>query len=210
MSRTFSIRPYIGMDNLHIDGRMIPYPLVNDRDYIMAKNTEMTDEEYEDYAESHYEQLQMLGAIIAMKQSCVLLRHTAYSCGSLSDSLYRHKNEMVAKYNELYPEDPFDENFYEYYGDHISVEHEHLKDIDYSDMKVPMAVVYDKPLDFPDKFVIRIMDAFNGGVSVTNAVITRDSVMECREELYAAGFCVPLPRSINDDKCIMEVWMKMR
>lgn len=206
--RTFSIRPYIGMDNLHIDGRMIPYPLVNCCDYIMAKNPEMTDEEYEDYAESHYDQVQMLNAIIAMKQSCVLLRHTAYSCGSLSDSLFRHKNEMVVKYNELYPDEPFDESFYEHYRDHISVEYLHLKDIDISGMRTPVAVVYDKPMDFPDKFVVRIMDMFDGGLGVSNAIIKRDSIMECREELYAAGFCTSLPRCIYDDACIVETWMR--
>lgn len=208
MSRTFGVRPYIGVESLSIDGRRIPYPLVNDRDYIMAKNLGMTDEEYDEYADNRPEQLQMLNAIIAMKQSYVLLRHTAYSCDSLSESLNQHKKEIVERYNEMYPDEPFDESFYDHYGEHISVEHESLRDIDYSDMKVPMAVIYNKPLDFPDKFVVRVMDAINGGVALTNAIIARDSLRECREELYGAGFCIPIPRCAEDDGCIVETWIK--
>lgn len=206
MSRTFGIRPYIGSEKLDIDGRMIPYPLVNARDYIMAKNPDMTDEEYKEYANKHHEQVRMLDVIIAIKQSYILLRHTSYSCDSLPDSLYRHKEEMVMKYNELYPDNPFDESFYDNYGDHISVEYKSLRDIDYSDMKIPVAVIYDKPLDFPDKYVVRVMDA-SGGISVTNVVITRDSLKECREDVFKAGFYTLVPRDKEDDRCILEMWM---
>lgn len=207
MSRTLNIRPYIGEDGLSIDGRMIPYPLVTACDYLMAKHKDMTDEDLEHFIDNHYEQYSMLNAIIAMKQSCVLLRHTSYSCGSLSDSLYAHKNQVVAQYNEKYPDNPFDEDFYEHYIDHISVVHEKLSYIDWSDMRTPMCVIYEHPMDFPDKYVVRLLDAFGGHVAITNAVIVRDSLEECRREIAENGFLICVPRSACDDKCIVESWV---
>lgn len=206
--RTFSIRPYIGSEKLRIDGRTIPYPLVTAGDYLMAKNPSMTDEELETYVDEKYEQYTSLNAIIAMKQSCFLLRHTEYSCGSLSDDLFRVKGLMVAAHNEKYPDEPFDENFYEHYIDHISKVCEKLSDIDYSDMKTPMCVVYEHPMDFPDRYVVRLLDMFDGHVAITNTVIVRDSLEDCRREITENGFTVFFPRSPGDDACIVETWLR--
>lgn len=207
MSRTFSVRPYIGSDRLKIDGRTIPYPLVNSRDYLMAKKPEMTDEEYGEWQDANYEQDKMLNTIIAMKQSCFLLRYTSYSCGSLSDDLYQHKNEMVVAYNEKYPEEPFDEKFYEEYRNKMSVQYEHVYDINFSDMKAPMGVVFYNPMDFQGKFVVRLMDMIDGGVAVSNAIVVKDTLEECRQELILSGFMNRIPRSYQDDPCIVETWM---
>lgn len=196
-----SIRPYIDNKNLCIDGRMIPYPLATAGDYLEAKYG-MTDEEIDSFIDNHYEQYTMLNTIIAMKQSCFLLRHTTYSCQSLSDNLYAHKNNMVAKYNQTYDK-PFDEDFYENYRKRLSRLVEHLRDVDWSDLKVPIAVIYDKPLDFPDKFVIRLFDMNKA----TNIVALRDSLEECRKECIDAGFCSVLPRISDDDRRIAESWM---
>ncbi|MBD5464086.1 MAG: hypothetical protein HDR24_13710 [Lachnospiraceae bacterium] len=196
-----SIRPYIDNKMLKIDGRMIPYPLTTAADYLEAKHG-MSDKEIEDFIDNHYEQYSMLNAIIAMKQSCFLLRHTEYSCGSLSNSLYTHKNEMIVKYNETYDK-PFDEDFYENYRKNLSKVVEHLKDVDLSDLKRPIAVIYDKPLDFPDKFVIRIFDMENP----TNIVALTDSMRECHMECIDAGFRTRIARSKDDDWPIVESWI---
>lgn len=207
MSRTFGIRPYIGSDGLRIDGRKIPYPLVNSRDYLIAKQPKMTDEEYDKWMDTNYEQNQMLNTIIAIKQSCFLLRHTEYSCDSLSDDLCQHKNEMVAAYNEKYPDEPFDESFYEDYCNTLSVQYEHVCEIDISDMKAPIGVVFYNTMDFPGKFVIRMMDMLgNGGVAVTNAVVVKDTLQECRQELKLC-FAYSIQRNYQDDSCIVETWM---
>ncbi len=196
-----SIRPYIDNKRLSIDGRMIPYPLATAGDYLEAKYS-MTAEEVDSFIDNHYEQYTMLNTIIAMKQSCFLLRSTSYSCQSLSDNLYEHKKDMVAKYNETYDE-PFDEDFYENYSRNLSRAVEHLRDADWSDLKVPIAVIYDKPLDFPDKFIIRLFDMNKA----TNIITLRDSLEECRKECIDAGFHSVLPRSFDDDLCIAESWM---
>lgn len=86
------MRAYIG-DGIQIDGRMIGYRLVTARDYLNAKG--MTEEEVEDFAENKYSLYQTISQIMAIKQSCWLLRRTSYSCQSLSDSLYSLKNRLI-------------------------------------------------------------------------------------------------------------------
>lgn len=196
-----SIRPYIDNKKLSIDGRMIPYPLVTAGDYLEARHN-MTQDEVDKFVDEHYEQYTMLNAIIAMKQSCFLLRNVSYSCGSLSDNLYAHKNDMVAKYNETY-DVPFDEDFYENYSKTLSKVADHIKDLDLSNLKIPIGVIYDKPLDYPDKFVIRIFD----GSAATNTIILRENLEEYRKECIDGGFNTIIPRAMDDDYCIVESWM---
>lgn len=196
-----SIRPYIDNKKLSIDGRMIPYPLVTAGDYLEVLHN-MTQDEVDKFVDEHYEQYTMLNTIIAMKQSCFLLRNVSYSCQSLSDNLYEHKNEMVAKYNETY-DVPFDEDFYENYSEFISKSVEHLREVDMSDMKLPIAVIFKNPLDFPDKYVIRLFDMNNA----TNVIILKDSLEDCRNECLYSNFLNPIPRDDNDDSHIVESWM---
>ncbi len=196
-----SIRPYIDNKNLSIDGRMIPYPLVTAGDYLEAKHN-MSEDEVNKFMDENYEQYTMLNTIIAMKQSCFLLRNVRYSCGSLSDNLYAHKKDMVAKYNETY-DVPFDEDFYENYSKTLSKVADHIKDLDLSELKMPIAVIYDKPLDYQDKFVIRIFD----GQNATNTILLRESLEECRNECVTGGFTQAMPRGFDDDWCIVEWWM---
>lgn len=134
-----SIRPYIDNKKLSIDGRMIPYPLVTAGDYLEARYS-MTEQGVDYFKDNNYEQYTMLNTIIAMKQSYVLLRSTMYSDGSLSKDLYAHKNDMVAKYNETYDE-PFDEDFYENYSKSLSSVVDHLRDVDWTDLKVPLDTI---------------------------------------------------------------------
>jgi hypothetical protein len=208
MNRTFRIRPYIGHENLSIDGRMIPYPLVTAGEYLKAKHEDMTDQDLDEFIDNRLEQYSMLNTIIAMKQSCFLLRHTRYSCDSLADHLYDHKNDMVSKYNETYPDEPFDEGFYDNYSKYISVVHDNLGKIDFSYMTEPVCVIYEHPLDYPDKYVVRIMDVCSGDVQITNAIILRDTVAECREEIHNNGFFYCVPPVFEDDKCIVETWTR--
>lgn len=196
-----SIRPYIDNKKLSIDGRMIPYPLVMAGDYLEARHN-MTQDEVDKFMDEHYEQYTMLNTIIAMKQSCFLLRNVSYSCGSLSDDLYKHKNDMVAQYNETY-DIPFDEDFYENYSKSLSKVADNIVDLDLSNLKMPIGVIYDKPLDYPDKFVIRIFD----GTAATNAIILRESLEECREVCLAGGMHTKIPRAMDDDYCIVESWI---
>ena len=78
-----------------------------------------------------------------------------------------------------------------------------LKDVDFSELIFPVAVIYNKPKDFPTCFAIRIFD----GNKPTNVVFLSTNLEECRKELNKAGFALWCGRDKRDDKCIVETWM---
>ena len=108
---------------LKIDGRDIDYDLVTAVDYLVAKNVdglgkiEDIDEfenALEKWEEENYAIYERITQIMALKQSCYLLRRTSYSCGTLSDGLYRLKNELIAELETNFNfsfDDDFVENF---------------------------------------------------------------------------------------------------
>ena len=79
---------------LHIDGRNIPYPVFNASMYL-EEHDRMSEEAIEEFCETKPELYTRLNQIIALKQSCFLLRHTGYSCESLSDDLFNLKMELI-------------------------------------------------------------------------------------------------------------------
>lgn len=107
------MREYTGENNLHIDGRNIPYQLFTAYHYLQVKHN-FTEEEVYEFQEKHFELYQKINQIIALKQSCVLLRHTSYSCGSLTDDLYSLKNELIRYIDDEFAYE-FDEELMENY-----------------------------------------------------------------------------------------------
>lgn len=110
-------RKYSGKD-LKIDGRDICYEIVTARDYLIAKNVDglgsCDEDTIEDWIEKNYPIYERLTQIVALKQSCYLLRRTSHSCQSLSDSLYSLKNELIVELKDKYNfsfDDEFVENF---------------------------------------------------------------------------------------------------
>ena len=108
-------REYINKP-LSIDGRMIPYRIFNDTVYFEEKG--YTEEEIEKLYEEKYVMCQMLNQVIALKQSCVLLRHTSHSCGSLSEDLFQLKlrliKELKEKFNFEFDEDMMENDTIDY------------------------------------------------------------------------------------------------
>lgn len=78
-----------------------------------------------------------------------------------------------------------------------------LKEVDFSKMELPMAVVYEKPQDFPDKYIVRIFDCN----IPTNTLLIRDSLQDCREDITAAGFLACMERDSRDVLSIVETWI---
>lgn len=103
------MRDFIG-DHIHIDGRMIAYRLVTASDYLSAKG--MSDDKIEKFQDKRYPVFQLINQIMALKQSCFLLRRTSHSCGSLSDDLYDLKNRLIKELKEVHNYD-FDDEFVE-------------------------------------------------------------------------------------------------
>ena len=75
--------------------------------------------------------------------------------------------------------------------------------------KLPSIVCYERPADFPEKFVARLFYLGNKTIT-TNVVVTGDTYDELLEKINPVldylGM-VKFNRAPGDDKCIMEVWM---
>lgn len=104
------MREYI-CEKVEIDGRTIPYPVFTAAQYL-AEHDHMSQEEIECFMENNWEVYLTINQIIALKQSCFLLRHTSYSCDSLSDSLYNLKLQLINELKEIYNY-IFDDNWME-------------------------------------------------------------------------------------------------
>ena len=115
MERRNKVREYLNKE-INIDGRMIWYRLVSAYDYLEAKGIITNDDdEYEKFCENNSKIYELLTQVMALKQSCYLLRRVSYSCGSLSDGLYTLKNRLIIELSEKYNFE-FDDEFVENYG----------------------------------------------------------------------------------------------
>lgn len=78
--------------------------------------------------------------------------------------------------------------------------------VDYSEMKMPFIVVYDSPKDFPGKIIARVWEgALN---RPTNTYCEYDNLDKCEKDIVSAGFILKFPRTPDDDKCIVETYMR--
>lgn len=105
------MRDFIG-DRIRIDGRMIGYKIFIASEYLIA--TGMTEEQVNDFIDNKYECYILINQIIAIKQSCWLLRRTSYSCQSLSDDMYNLKIRLIRELKDKYDYD-FDDDLMEQY-----------------------------------------------------------------------------------------------
>ena len=107
------MREYIP-GRISIDGRMIEYRLVTANDYLEAKN-KWSDEQIEEFCDKNQETYTLINQIMALKQSCYLMRRVSHSCGSLSDDLYDLKLRLIHELKEKHQFE-FDDDFVENYG----------------------------------------------------------------------------------------------
>lgn len=81
-----------------------------------------------------------------------------------------------------------------------------LKYVDLSGLAVPVAVIYDHPVDVPDKYVVRIWEGKEE--KPTNVEMRKDSLQECRDEIYRSGYFLMATRpEPEDDSKIAEIWL---
>ena len=93
------MREYFQNKKLSIDGRNIPYPVVNSVDYLVCCHS-FTQKQAELFGEIRPDTVLLISQIIAIKQACFLLRHTTHSCESLPDSLLSLKKKLIAELKE--------------------------------------------------------------------------------------------------------------
>jgi hypothetical protein len=75
-----------------------------------------------------------------------------------------------------------------------------------SDYCLTLWTVYDKPKDFPEKYVARLFVTSASGAHPTDQIFVADTITEIREEMIRRGLSC-LARSDNDDPVIVEVWL---
>lgn len=92
-----------------IDGRNIPYPVCTAYDYF-EEHDQISD--VDAFIDNNYEIYELVTQVLALKQSCFLLRHTTNSCQSLSDGLYGLKIRLIKELKEQYHYD-FDDDWME-------------------------------------------------------------------------------------------------
>lgn len=78
-----------------------------------------------------------------------------------------------------------------------------LKNVDFSEMKFPIVVLYDHPADFPGDYIARVYDIRNGKVIPTNVAIRHKDLRELKEDVFCSGFQTFIPRSEEDARCII-------
>lgn len=66
-------------------------------------------------------------------------------------------------------------------------------------------VVYERPRDYPNKFVLRRWDIRAGSMIATDDLQTADSLAAIRKAVPAGLY--RLKRFEEDDPCIVEVWL---
>lgn len=107
------MRSYIP-GRISIDGRNIEYIIITASDYLEAKN-EWTKNQIEDFCDKNNEAYTLINQIIALKQSCYLMRRVSHSCGSLSEDLYELKLRLIDELQENHGIE-FDDDFVDNYG----------------------------------------------------------------------------------------------
>ena len=83
---------------------------------------------------------------------------------------------------------------------------ESMTQVDLSEIKMPMAVIYDSPKDFPGMYLCRIWEG--EGCHPTNTAMQKNSLDEMRKDIQAAGFSIRIPRAEDDDPVILETWIR--
>lgn len=70
-----------------------------------------------------------------------------------------------------------------------------------------MWTVYDRPKDYPDKYVARRYDIGRGGVQTSNSIIIAGDLDTLRTILGIEMQLTCLPRAEEDDAVIVETWV---
>lgn len=76
-----------------------------------------------------------------------------------------------------------------------------VKDIDFTDIRIPMFAIYDHPIEYPNSYVARLWD----NITATNVVLLSDDLEELRKKMPYS--MIPIKRSMKDDKCLIETWV---
>ena len=78
-----------------------------------------------------------------------------------------------------------------------------LAAVDYSDLRLPLAVIYQNPSDMPGETVTRIFDT----AVPTNAFCRYENTDEAKADAKRAGFTSFIKATAKDDPCIVGTYI---
>lgn len=85
----------------------------------------------------------------------------------------------------------------------VSLVVESMAKVDFSEMKIPLIVLYYDTIDFPGQYVARVFEIDKP----TQVCCTYKSKKAAREDAIKAGFNAVIPRNADDFYCIVETYM---
>jgi hypothetical protein len=91
-----------------------------------------------------------------------------------------------------------DESKVEYYKDFVL---KNFINVDFSEIKSAMIVIYDHPKDYPNSYVARIWDMDKP----TNVVVANENIYVLRKLIPKNMGCIN--KFETDDPCMLEIWL---
>lgn len=78
-----------------------------------------------------------------------------------------------------------------------------ISEVDLSNIKVPVIVVYEHPSDYPQYYVARIFNVDKP----TDTIMLKDTLEEIQEDVRNNTNMMFMLRGAEDDPCIVGVWL---
>ena len=77
------------------------------------------------------------------------------------------------------------------------------KELDTSNLKVPVIVVYEHPDDYPEYYVARVFNVDKP----TDTIMLKDKLSEIQDDIRANTDMMFMLRGVEDEPCIVGVWI---
>ena len=78
-----------------------------------------------------------------------------------------------------------------------------IKELDTSNLKVPVIVVYEHPDDYPEYYVARVFNMDKP----TDTIMLKKKLSEIQDDIRANTDMMFMLRGVEDDPCIVGAWM---
>ena len=107
----------------------------------------------------------------------------------------------------IYMRDSKNDDIYVIYADEVKDESykssilKSFENVDFTEIREAMIVIYDHPKDYPNSYVARIWDMNKP----TNVVVKNESLDVLRSLIPSGMSCIK--RHETDDPCIIEIWL---
>lgn len=78
-----------------------------------------------------------------------------------------------------------------------------IKEVDLSNIKVPVIVVFEHPIDYPEYYVARVFNADKP----TDTIMLKDTLEEIQEDIRSNTNMMFMLRGVEDNPTIVGAWL---